>query len=228
MPPFKRLFHTLHPVITGFMEVIIAAFEMQTRLCILRLKRGAVCLNAFVCVFWIYVCLVAHNDSSYFVSCSLLIVCASTGDERNWHSGEMAVQAEDWSQVKERWEIPDISVTPSQRSLFRLLPVTRFSVFPQTDLPLSIHYNTLKCKALKLNFYFHLDPHVKVEGKRANVLEAKKKILEVLETRVRALVLFTICLNSWVNNVQVDMLLHVFHFASLQKKLFGKSFCYKV
>lgn len=38
---------------------------------------------------------------------------------------------------------------------------------------------------------FHLlflDPHVKVEGKRANVLEAKRKILEVLETRVRLLV----------------------------------------
>lgn len=30
-----------------------------------------------------------------------------------------------------------------------------------------------------------VDPHVKVEGKRANVLDAKKKILEVLETKVR-------------------------------------------
>lgn len=34
-------------------------------------------------------------------------------------------------------------------------------------------------------FYFPSDPHVKVEGKRPNVLEAKKKILEVLETRVK-------------------------------------------
>ena len=29
LPPFQHFFHTLHPVITGFMEVIIAAFEMQ-------------------------------------------------------------------------------------------------------------------------------------------------------------------------------------------------------
>lgn len=72
-----------------------------------------------------------------------------------------------------------------------------------------IYHDTLKCIALKLNSYFHLDPHVKVEGKRGNVLEAKKKILEVLETRVRAL-----C--------------HYFPTASLQKKLFGKSFCYEV
>lgn len=36
-----------------------------------------------------------------------------------------------------------------------------------------------------MNSYFDSDPHVKVEGKRDNVLEAKKKILEVLETRVR-------------------------------------------
>lgn len=50
MPPFKHFFHTLHPVITGFMEMIIAAFEMQTRLCILRSKTGAVCLDVFVCV----------------------------------------------------------------------------------------------------------------------------------------------------------------------------------
>lgn len=40
-------------------------------------------------------------------------------------------------------------------------------------------------------FLFYLDPHVKVEGKRANVLEAKKKILELLETRVRADILFS-------------------------------------
>lgn len=43
----------------------------------------------------------------------------------------------------------------------------------------------------KLKSYFYSDPHVKVDGKRANVMEAKKKILEVLETRVRNLV-FTI------------------------------------
>lgn len=36
-----------------------------------------------------------------------------------------------------------------------------------------------------LNFY--IDPHVKVEGKRDNVMEAKKRILEVLETKVSAI-----------------------------------------
>lgn len=30
----------------------------------------------------------------------------------------------------------------------------------------------------------HPDPHVKVEGWRANVTEAKKKILDMLETKV--------------------------------------------
>lgn len=39
--------------------------------------------------------------------------------------------------------------------------------------------------------YFYSDPHVKVEGRRVNVTEAKKKILEVLEARVRNLI-FTI------------------------------------
>lgn len=38
-------------------------------------------------------------------------------------------------------------------------------------------------------FNFHIDPHVKVEGRRDNVVEAKKKILEVLETKVSALAL---------------------------------------
>ncbi|XP_070693252.1 bicaudal C homolog 2 [Pempheris klunzingeri] len=37
---------------------------------------------------------------------------------------------------------------------------------------------------LKIGAKSKKDPHVKVEGKRTNVLEAKKKILEVLETRV--------------------------------------------
>lgn len=41
---------------------------------------------------------------------------------------------------------------------------------------------------LKCTFNFHIDPHVKVEGKRDNVLEAKKKILEVLETKVSILI----------------------------------------
>ncbi|XP_069577419.1 bicaudal C homolog 2 isoform X1 [Brachyistius frenatus] len=36
---------------------------------------------------------------------------------------------------------------------------------------------------LKIGAKSKKDPHVKVEGKRANVVEAKKKILEVLETR---------------------------------------------
>ncbi len=96
-----------------------------------------------------------------------------------------------------------------QRSGFRLLPVSPFSMFPQTDLPLPIYHNTLKCKALKLNSYVHLDPHVKVEGKRANVLEAKKKILEVLETRVRALVLDFHNLSEQLC-LQIEVLLHVF------------------
>lgn len=40
---------------------------------------------------------------------------------------------------------------------------------------------------LKCTFNFHIDPHVKVEGRRENVVEAKKKILEVLETKVSVL-----------------------------------------
>uniref|UniRef100_A0A665T139 Bicaudal C homolog 2 n=1 Tax=Echeneis naucrates TaxID=173247 RepID=A0A665T139_ECHNA len=42
---------------------------------------------------------------------------------------------------------------------------------------------------LKIGAKSKKDPHVKVEGKIANVLEAKKKILEVLETRVNKVTL---------------------------------------
>ncbi|XP_035017587.1 bicaudal C homolog 2 [Hippoglossus stenolepis] len=42
---------------------------------------------------------------------------------------------------------------------------------------------------LKIGAKSKKDPHVKVEGKRPNVLEAKKKILEVLETRVNKVTL---------------------------------------
>ncbi|XP_033989982.1 LOW QUALITY PROTEIN: bicaudal C homolog 2 [Trematomus bernacchii] len=42
---------------------------------------------------------------------------------------------------------------------------------------------------LKIGAKSKKDPHVKVEGKRANVSEAKKKILEVLETRVNKVTL---------------------------------------
>ncbi|XP_040903948.1 bicaudal C homolog 2 [Toxotes jaculatrix] len=42
---------------------------------------------------------------------------------------------------------------------------------------------------LKIGAKSKKDPHVKVEGKKANVLEAKKKILEVLETRVNKVTL---------------------------------------
>ncbi|XP_047440766.1 bicaudal C homolog 2 [Mugil cephalus] len=42
---------------------------------------------------------------------------------------------------------------------------------------------------LKIGAKSKKDPHVKVEGKRANVAEAKKKILEVLETRVNKVTL---------------------------------------
>uniref|UniRef100_A0A8C9YYM4 Bicaudal C homolog 2 n=1 Tax=Sander lucioperca TaxID=283035 RepID=A0A8C9YYM4_SANLU len=42
---------------------------------------------------------------------------------------------------------------------------------------------------LKIGAKSKKDPHVKVEGKRANVLEAKKQILEVLETRVNKVTL---------------------------------------
>ncbi|XP_008282794.1 bicaudal C homolog 2 [Stegastes partitus] len=42
---------------------------------------------------------------------------------------------------------------------------------------------------LKIGAKSKKDPHVKVEGKRANVVEAKKKILEVLETRVNKVTL---------------------------------------
>ncbi|KAM7389734.1 hypothetical protein PAMP_023693 [Pampus punctatissimus] len=42
---------------------------------------------------------------------------------------------------------------------------------------------------LKIGAKSKKDPHVKVEGKRVNVLEAKKQILEVLETRVNKVTL---------------------------------------
>ncbi|XP_051936385.1 bicaudal C homolog 2 isoform X2 [Hippocampus zosterae] len=42
---------------------------------------------------------------------------------------------------------------------------------------------------LKIGAKSKKDPHVKVEGKKANVLQAKKKILEVLETRVNKVTL---------------------------------------
>ncbi|KAM9377636.1 bicaudal C homolog 2 [Pholidichthys leucotaenia] len=42
---------------------------------------------------------------------------------------------------------------------------------------------------LKIGAKSKKDPHVKVEGKRVNVVEAKKKILEVLETRVNKVTL---------------------------------------
>ncbi|XP_034037485.1 bicaudal C homolog 2 [Thalassophryne amazonica] len=42
---------------------------------------------------------------------------------------------------------------------------------------------------LKIGAKSKKDPHVKVEGRRINVLEAKKKILEVLETRVNKVTL---------------------------------------
>ncbi|XP_056457165.1 bicaudal C homolog 2 [Gadus chalcogrammus] len=42
---------------------------------------------------------------------------------------------------------------------------------------------------LKIGAKSKKDPHVKVEGKRANVLEAKRKILEVLETKVNKVTL---------------------------------------
>ncbi|KAM4621619.1 LOW QUALITY PROTEIN: bicaudal C homolog 2 [Polymixia lowei] len=42
---------------------------------------------------------------------------------------------------------------------------------------------------LKIGAKSKKDPHVKVEGRRANVLEAKKKILEVLETKVNKVTL---------------------------------------
>ncbi|XP_037833202.1 bicaudal C homolog 2 isoform X2 [Kryptolebias marmoratus] len=42
---------------------------------------------------------------------------------------------------------------------------------------------------LKIGAKSKKDPHVKVEGKKANVMEAKKKILEVLETKVNKVTL---------------------------------------
>lgn len=48
------------------------------------------------------------------------------------------------------------------------------------------------------SFNFHIDPHVKVEGKRDDVMEAKKRILKVLETKVSALLQS----RSTINNKQ--------------------------
>lgn len=87
----------------------------------------------------------------------------------------MAIQTEDRSQIKERWQILHVPFTPKS-----VLFVLCFS-----------HSFVCVCVCEQRFIIFHLlflDPHVKVEGKRANVLEAKRKILEVLETRVRLLV----------------------------------------
>lgn len=88
----------------------------------------------------------------------------------------MAIQTEDRSQVKERWQILHVPFTPKSVLFVLCFSHSFVCVFVNRDLSFSI-------------YCFHLDPHVKVEGKRANVLEAKRKILEVLETRVRLLVL---------------------------------------
>lgn len=85
----------------------------------------------------------------------------------------MAIQTEDRSQIKERWQILHVPFTPKS-----VLFVLCFS-----------HSFVCVCEQRFIIFHLlFLDPHVKVEGKRANVLEAKRKILEVLETRVRLLV----------------------------------------
>lgn len=89
----------------------------------------------------------------------------------------MAIQTEDRSQIKERWQILHVPFTPKS-VLFVLC-------FSHSFVCVCV------CVCEQRFIIFHLlflDPHVKVEGKRANVLEAKRKILEVLETRVRLLV----------------------------------------
>lgn len=107
-------------------------------------------------------------EDAFFVSfthtwVSIFYTLIVAGDERNRHTGEMAVQAEDRSQIQKRWDdFPSISHH------------TVKSIFRQT------FYVVCLCQ----------DPHVKVEGKRANVLEAKLKILELLKTKVRVYYLF--------------------------------------
>lgn len=100
------------------MEVIIAAFEMQMGPCILRSKSSAMRLS----MFWLYVCLCGIQWRRLLCLSLPSIVGAPAGDERDWHSGEMAVQAEDWSQVKERWQIPNI-VSQNLSSVFCCFPV---------------------------------------------------------------------------------------------------------
>lgn len=52
---------------------------------------------------------------------------------------------------------------------------------------------------IRRSLNFHIDPHVKVEGKRDDVMEAKKRILKVLETKVSAL----LQARSTINNKQL-------------------------
>ena len=113
------------------MEVIIAAFEMQMGPCILRSKSSAVRLS----VFWLYVCLCGIQWRCLLCFSLPPIVGAPAGDERDWHSGEMAVKAEDWSQVKERWQIPNI-VSQNLSSVFCCFPVAHL-LPSHMDLPLT-------------------------------------------------------------------------------------------
>lgn len=76
-------------MITGFMEVIIAVFEMQMRPCILR---DLLCVWKCVCVCSDCLCVfVAYNDSPVFVSHPLLLfvfpqVMRETDTQVKWPS----------------------------------------------------------------------------------------------------------------------------------------------
>lgn len=97
----------------------------------------------------------------------------------------MAIQTKDWSQVKERCQ--------SLYALFKQeISFSCHALYSSTLITVALFY-CITCKCVRTVCDFQLDPHVKVEGKRTDVMAAKKKILEVLETKVTA-----------VNNVLIN------------------------
>lgn len=161
------------------MKEIIAVFEMQMRHCILRSTRSAVCVSGciYVCVLIVcaVICGIQWKLRLFFLTLSYCLCF------QRW-----------WEKLTLRWNgHPSWRLEPSQRKVtnswyFQSHHISALCFVTFLFSLFYVYRDILKCKELKLNSYFHLDPHVKVEGKRANVLEAKKQILEVLETRVRA------------------------------------------
>lgn len=138
----------------------------------------SVCVLGFV---WVFI-VMAYNDTSVFVSYSLLLsvlpqVMRETDTQVKWPS-KLKIGAKS----KKGDKLYKLLYLSYSLAVIRVLSLSFhiFLCYHKVILPIY----KLKCMALKIKCNFHLDPHVKVEGKRVNVLEAKKKILDVLETRV--------------------------------------------